>query len=119
MWFNCQSALFIDIYICAWWFAEILLTGLCAGFTHWQGLFTWFCVALFVFRFIDMLFVLLSILLKGFYRRQGDWISGNRLVLLILANSIEIIFIFAVLYRAFALLVPNVGNNLNSSVLSF
>jgi len=107
MWFNRKSALVIDIYVCAWWTAEMLLAVLCARLAHWQGWLAWVCVALFSFRFVDICFVLLSILLKGFYRRPGDWLSANRLVLLVLINSVEITFIFAVLYRALAFLVPN------------
>ena len=124
MWLSRRSGLAIDIYICVWWALEAALACVC-GLLSWHGGVVWLCVALLLFRLLDIGFVLFSILLKGFYRRKGDWLSGNRLVLLVLANALEIMFVYAVLYRALgvvasgaAAIMPQLGSLFDSFYFS-
>ena len=106
MWLPRESGIAVDIYLCAWWLIELLIAIVCGMLLSWRGCAVWLCGGLLLFRLFDMGFVLLSILLKGFYRRSGDWLSGNRIVLLVLANTLEIMFVYGLLYRACGVVAP-------------
>ncbi len=112
MWLPRDSALAIDIYIGIWWLFEIVTVVLCGKVFHWQGLLTKCFVLMVLFRFIDLMFVLTSILVRGNYRRVGDWPSLNRITLLVLFNSFEIMFIFAILYRACGVLFSEIAGTI-------
>ena len=114
MWLKKDSGLAIDIYVGVCWVAEIVITILCAKVFSWHGAWTGICLSLLIFRIVDIAFVLLSIFVKGFYRRGGDCLSANRLVVLILINALEIMFIFAVLYRGFGIIYPEAAGTLPS-----
>lgn len=125
MWLPRKSGLAIDIYICVWWTLEVALALVCSLLFSWRGGVVWLCVGLLLFRLLDIGFVLFSILLKGFYRREGDWLSANRLVLLVLANALEMMFVYAVLYRALgvvasgaAAIMPPLGSLFDSFYFS-
>ncbi len=107
MWVPKKSGMAIDIYLCAWWLLELLIAIVCGLGLSWRGYVVWVCVCLLLFRLVDMSFVLLSILVKGFYRRSGEWLSANRVLLLVLANTLEFMFVFAVLYRALGVIAPS------------
>ncbi len=110
MWLPKDSALAIDIYLGVWWFIELFTVVFCGLFFQWKGLQTWIFVFIVLFRFIDLMFVLTSILVKGNYRRIGDWPSLNRITLLVILNVFEIMFIFAILYRALGVLLPGLAD---------
>ncbi|MBI3590044.1 MAG: hypothetical protein HY094_01540 [Candidatus Melainabacteria bacterium] len=109
MWLPKESALAIDIYIGSWWLLEFLCIVLCNNYFHWQGTGTWIFTSLILFRLTDLMFVLSSILVKGFYRKQGDWPSVNRITLLVILNAIELMVMFAILYRALGILTPEIA----------
>lgn len=109
MWLPKDSALAIDIYIGTWWIIELLCIVLCNDIFHWQGLGAWIFVILILFRLTDLMFVLSSILVKGFYRKQGDWPSVNRITLLVILNALEIMLMFAIIYRALGSLMPEIA----------
>ena len=106
MWLPKDSALAIDIYLGIWWITEIVAVFICAKFFHWRGIGTLILVGVIAFRFIDLMFVLSSILVKGFYRKVGDWPSINRITLLVILNAFEIMLIFAIFFRGFQILFP-------------
>ena len=109
LWLPKDSALAIDIYIATWWILEILGIVLCNKITQWQGTITWVFVFIIFFRLTDLMFVLSSILVKGFYKKQGDCPSVNRITLLVILNALEIMVMFAILYRALGILVPEIA----------
>jgi hypothetical protein len=110
LWLPKNSALAIDIYIGIWWFLEILCVFLCGLGFKWQGTISWFFVFLVLFRFGDIMFVLSSILVKGYYKDHGDWPSVNRITLLVVFNALEIMLIFAILFRALGILMPEIAS---------
>ncbi len=112
LWLPKNSALVIDIYLGVWWLLEIISVFVCSKLFHWVGIGTYFFVFLVGFRFLDIMFVLSSILVKGFYKIQGDWISVNRITLLVIGNALEIMFIFAILFRALGVLLPSIAGTL-------
>jgi len=63
-----------------------------------------------LFRLVDLMFVLLSILVKGNYRREGDWPSVNRVILLVIFNALEIMVLFALIFYALSVLTPNIAS---------
>lgn len=101
-----KSALGIDIYIGTWWVVEIFGAILCGSVFSWHPLGDWILMVLLCYRFFDIIFVLESTLLKGFYRNPYYWLSANRIMLLAIINAIEIMYIFAVFYRVFGILYP-------------
>lgn len=56
------------------------------------------------------MFVLLSILIKGNYRRQGDWPSVNRVILLVVFNALEIMVLFALIFYVLGVLTPTIAS---------
>lgn len=110
MWLPKDSALAIDIYISIWWFFEIICIVFCDFLFKQSTVYIWLFAFLAIFRLTDIMFVLLSILIKGNYRRQGDWPSANRVILLVILNALEIMVLFAVLYFSLAFLNPLAGN---------
>ena len=117
MWLPRDSALAIDIYVACWWIIEIISVIFCGKYFHWHGNGTWIFVFIILFRFIDLMFVLSSILVKGFYRKEGDWPSLNRITLLVICNAFEIMLMFGIFYRALGILLPDQAStvpNLNS-----
>ena len=109
LWLPKDSALVIDIYLGLWWLLEMISIVVCSKCFHWMGLGTYVFVFLVSFRFVDIMFVLSSILVKGFYKIRGDWKSVNRITLLVIGNALEIMIIFAILYRALGTLLPLVA----------
>jgi hypothetical protein len=109
MWLPRKSGLAIDIYLGIWWVLEVLAAILCACVYYWRGIVTMAAMYVLVFRVVDIIFVLLSILVKGFYRRSGAYLSSNRIVALVLLNALETMFIFAVFFRGFGILYPCVA----------
>ena len=111
MWLPKDSALAIDIYIGIWWIIESLCIFSGSFFFHWKGIGLWVIVGIAFFRFFDIMFVLSSILVKGFYRKQQeDWPSLNRITLLVILNAFELMIIFALFFRAFGILTPNIAS---------
>lgn len=107
MWLPVQSGLAIDLYLAGWWLIEIvsvLSLEIHGAWTTCLGLLVCFT---FLFRLVDILFVVLSLLLKGFYRDPRGLKSTARLTLLTMFNALEIMFLFGALYRGFALRHPN------------
>ena len=110
MWLPKDSALAIDIYIGIWWLIEILcivFSGCLLSLAKYFGLLL---VLIPLFRLVDLMFVLLSILVKGNYRRQGDWPSVNRVILLVIFNALEIMVLFALIFYALSVLTPNIAS---------
>src|SRR3989338_2417998 len=112
MWLQKDSALAIDIYIAVWWLFEIICIAFCDFLFKQSTVYIWLFTILTIFRLSDIMFVLLSILIKGNYRRQGDWPSVNRVILLVILNSLEIMILFAVLYYSLTFLSPEAGATL-------
>ena len=110
LWLPKDSALAIDIYIGAWWIIEFLCIVLCDDIFYWQGIGTWICSILILFRLNDLMFVLSSILIRGFYKKHGEWPSVNRITLLVILNAIEIMLIFGILFMAFNSLLPKIAS---------
>ena len=107
MWLPKDSALAIDIYIGSWWLIEVICIVFCNCSSCLNTNVIWGLVILPMFRLNDLMFVLLSILIKGNYRRQGDWPSVNRVILLVILNAIEIMVLFAIIFFALGILFPN------------
>ena len=117
MWLPRESALAIDIYIGVWWLLEIVYLFCWKEIGLLGDFFTWLVTILSIFRLTDIMFVLLSIIVKGNYRREGDWPSVNRVILLVILNSIEVMFLFGVLYYLIGILFPeiaSVSENINN-----
>ena len=112
MWLPKDSALAIDLYVGAWWIFEIICITFCDFLFKQNVFYIWLFTALAIFRLTDIMFVLLSILIKGNYRRQGDWPSVSRVILLVILNALEIMILFAVLYYALTFLSPEIGGTL-------
>lgn len=110
MWLPKHSALATDLYLGFWWLTELVSIILCTKIVHWTGPGTWIVLGLIIFRITDLMFVLLSILVRGFYKKQGDWPSVNRITLLVVLNSIELMIMFAILFMAFGALVPEIAS---------
>lgn len=110
MWLPKDSALAIDLYIGTWWIFEIICIVLCDFLFKESYFYIWLFSILAIFRLTDIMFVLLSILIKGNYRRQGDWPSVSRVILLVILNALEIMILFAVLYYALSVLIPELGS---------
>lgn len=110
LWLPKNSALAIDLYLGCWWILEISSVLLSSKFFHWHGIGTWIFVLIMLFRFADIMFVLSSILVKGFYKSHGDWPSVNRITLLVIFNALEIMLIFGFLFRAFGILMPEIAS---------
>lgn len=110
MWLKDDSALTIDIYVFIWWVIELLSITASSFIFNWHGSFMYFILILLIFRFIDLLFVLSSILIRGTYRRIGDWPSYNRVTLLVILNALEIMVLFAIFYYSFSILFPSAAS---------
>jgi hypothetical protein len=109
MWLPRGSATAIDVYLLIWWVVEVVLVLLVWYAAAWESWASWLACGLFAFRLVDMLFVQVSILIKGFYRRPTDWFSSARIVLLTLFNAVELMFIYGVLYWALSQLQPRLA----------
>lgn len=110
MWLPKDSALAVDVYIGIWWLIEILcivFSGCLLSLAKYFGLLL---VLIPLFRLIDLMFVLLSILIKGNYRRQGDWPSVNRVILLVVFNALEIMVLFALIFYSLSVLTPSIAS---------
>ncbi|MFA5260044.1 MAG: ion channel [Candidatus Omnitrophota bacterium] len=105
MWLPKESGLSIDIYVSIWWLIEIL-TAL--SYKKLCGPAISFIIFMLTYRLIDLLFVLFSILLKGFYRRGKEWLSANRLIFFTICNTIEIMFIFGFFYYTLSVRYPQI-----------
>lgn len=92
------SALGIDVYLGVCWVALGVLSSLSES-REWTGSLPTATAAFVTWRLLDTAAVLGSMLLRGYYRSPGTWISANRIRLLLLANVAEVIFLFACLYR--------------------
>ena len=117
MWLPRESALAIDIYIGLWWLIEIVYLFSWKEINLLGSFFIWLVTILSIFRLTDIMFVLLSIIVKGNYRREGDWPSVNRVIILVILNSIEVMFLFGVLYYLMGKLFPeiaSVSENINN-----
>ncbi len=102
-----HSAFATDCYIVTFWIIEsiiIYLFSTCNNFT-----ILWIAISITIFRFLDLMFVLSSILVKGFYKRQ-DWASAHRVTLLVTCNAIELMILFAILYFGFNILTPDIAH---------
>lgn len=109
MWLPKDSALAIDIYVGSWWLLELFIIVLYCNVFHWQGIGAWILIALVVFRLIDLMFVLLSILIKGSYNKEKEWASVNRITLLVILNALELMILYGILFRAFSVLTPTIA----------
>lgn len=101
-----HSAIYTDLYIMSWWILETSFISFECLTSNTRNL--WIIVFLCTYRYLDLMFVLSSILVKGFYKRQ-DWHSAHRVTLLVTFNAIEIMILFAILYRALGLLLPEIA----------
>ena len=110
MWLPRESALAIDIYIGIWWLLEIVYLFCWKEISLLGNFFIWLVTILSIFRLTDIMFVLLSIIVKGNYRRKGDWPSVNRVILLVILNSVEVMFLFGVLYYLVGMLFPEIAS---------
>lgn len=104
-----DSRLIIDIYILAWWIAEAALIVLCSVKLSWQGWGTWVAMCVLLYRLLDVMWVLTSMLLTGHWKRGGSWASLERVLFLVLCNAVEILVLFGAFYWAAGLLLPNAG----------
>lgn len=110
MWFPKDSALAIDLYLGFWWLAELVIIILCCSVFHWSGIGVLISAVLILFRITDLMFVLSSILVRGFYKKQGDWPSVNRITLLVVLNALEIMIMFGILFMTFSSLFPEIAS---------
>jgi len=102
-----HSALATDLYILSCWIIEIIIIFLMTSFQNTEIL--WICLFISIFRYLDLMFVLLSILVKGFYKNK-DWASSHRVTFLVVCNAIEIMVLFAIFYFGFDKLYPGIGS---------
>lgn len=109
MWLPKDSAVAIDVYIGSWWLLELFIILLYCNVFHWQGIGAWVLVALIIFRLLDLMFVLFSILIKGSYNKEKEWVSVNRITLLVILNALELMVLYGILFRAFSVLTPNIA----------
>ena len=108
MWFR-PSALYNDLWLGFCWITEIIII-LCFGYLlNLESNLLWIGVGFVAFRFIDLMFALFSILIRGFNRRPGKWYSVNRIIFLVTTNAVEIFLVFAILYKCFEFLTPAAG----------
>ena len=98
-----HSALATDLYILSCWIIEIIIIFLISSLQNTEIL--WTCLFIAMFRYLDLMFVLLSILVKGFYKNK-DWASSHRVTFLVVCNAIEIMVLFAIFYFGFERLFP-------------
>jgi hypothetical protein len=92
------SAICSDIYVLSWW---VILFGSLVLATQGVAWFVWLVLVVCAYRYIEILSVLLSILVRRFIKhtpRGQGLASGNRTLLLIVLNGLEIFLIFAVFY---------------------
>jgi hypothetical protein len=108
MWLPKDSGLAADLYLAFWWAIEGVVALNASSAMHFRAIGVTF-VALLVYRLIDVFSVLFSILLKGYYRDEPVWLSGNRMTLLTTLNAVEIMFIFGLLFYYSATLWTAVG----------
>ena len=101
-----HNAIATDIYISSWWLLELISILLLNSKLEIIGLLI--IIFFSSFRYIDLMFVLSSILVKGFYKKQ-DLVSAHRITLLVVFNAIEIMVLFAILYRGFSILTPEIA----------
>ncbi len=92
------SAICSDIYVMSWWVVIAVSLYFTAHGDIWVVyLFLIVCA----YRYIEIMSVLLSILVRRFIKhtpRGQGWASGNRTLLLIVLNGLEIFALFAVFY---------------------
>ena len=101
-----HNAIATDIYISCWWLLELISILLLNP--RFETIVIGIIVSFASFRYIDLMFVLSSILVKGFYKKQ-DLVSAHRITLLVVFNAIEIMVLFAILYRGFSILTPEIA----------
>lgn len=102
-----HTALATDIYIFGFWLTELLIIFLISN--NESTLLIQSSLAIVIFRYLDLMFVLSSILVKGFYKKQ-DWASSHRASFLVICNAIEIMILFAIFYYSFGKLLPDIGS---------
>jgi hypothetical protein len=102
-----HSALATDLYILSCWIIEIIIIYFISSFDNSKILSA--CLFIAMFRYLDLMFVLLSILVKGFYKNK-DWASSHRVTFLVVCNAIEIMVLFAIFYFGFGKLLPGIGS---------
>lgn len=114
-WLNFKTAIGSDIYVATCWLLELVCLWVVGRF---DGVWVWIVIVFCAYRYLDVMNVLLSILVRGFIkhdpRGQGRS-SANRTVLLILANGIEIFVLFSVLALALYMLFP-ISASLNQPI---
>lgn len=102
-----HTALATDIYILSCWTIETIIIFLFSINLNVEIL--WACLLIALFRYLDLMFVLSSILVKGFYKKQ-DWASSHRVSFLVICNALEIMVLFAIFYFGFGKLLPEAGS---------
>lgn len=102
-----HTAIATDIYILICWGIEIIVTFLIT--LNLNTTILWTCLFIVLFRYLDLMFVLSSILVKGFYKKQ-DWASSHRVSFLVICNALEIMVLFAIFYLGFGRLLPGIGS---------
>ncbi len=101
-----HNALATDLYLISCWLIETLIIVV---ISTTQSLFTFYtCLFVTLFRLLDLMFVLFSILVRGFYKNK-DWASAHRITLLVTFNALELMVLFAILYRSLAILAPTIS----------
>jgi voltage-gated potassium channel Kch len=87
----------VDRIVVYFWALEVYIAGIVSSRTHFTVLLL-IPLSFLIFRLLDILFTLLSMLIQ-----QGHgytkWRSYRRAIILVMANVLEIIFIFAIWYR--------------------
>jgi len=102
MWVPRNSVIGIDAYLLVCWSIELMSALFVTQWDSWRGV----AVCCFLgFRWLDLFFVNVSVLVKGFYRR-GEWSSPSRVVLLALFNALELLFLFGMAYWTLFCLSP-------------
>ena len=105
-WLPKGSALAIDIYIGIWWILELVFIFFGFRVFNWTGTGAFILFLFPLYRFFDLSFVLVSILIKRKLKLEETWKSANRIVFLVIMNALEIILIFAFFYYIFGINFP-------------
>lgn len=107
-----NSRIAVDAYVVSCWIIELVLLLFCGLRYSWLGWCGWVLVVFAAWRFVDILWVLLSILLTGTWSERRGWSEPERVLLHVILNAFEIMIIFAAFYRVLGVLVPQCAKTL-------
>ena len=97
----------VDIYLGLCW--ELELLGVILFF--WFDQINHYCciilLAVYFYRYFDILYAALSLLLRGFIRPPSYWVSPERILLLSLINVFELVVLFAFFYFTLSVFIQN------------